>query len=85
MGKKRRIEITVETERLLRVGIPQRKVAARCTESEARVSSVTLEEAAALMSGGPDSIYRRVENGYIHYIETPDASLFIFLNAPRRP
>jgi hypothetical protein len=42
---------------------------------------VTVDEAAAIASESSRSIFRRIENGQLHFIETPEGRLFICSNS----
>jgi hypothetical protein len=79
--KKRRIEITVETERLLTIRSAQRSASAWCRECGSRVSTVTVDEAASLIGESQGTIYRRVEDGSAHFIDRQEPMLLICLDS----
>jgi hypothetical protein len=81
MGKKRRTEITIETERLLLLKGARRPIFLWCEECRAEVKMVTPEEAAAATGVRLRAIYRRVEAGELHFTETPEGQLLICLNS----
>lgn len=58
-------------------GLPGLKKCPHCTES---IGLVTPEEAAAVVSVDTRTIYRWVEAGTMHFIETPEGRLLICLN-----
>jgi hypothetical protein len=74
---KRRIEITFETRRVLVVGGRTVSAAGWCGACGERVRLVTAEEAARLACVTTRVIYRRVEAGQLHFIESQDGLLLI--------
>ena len=74
---KRRIEITVETERLLLTRGRRVSLTAWCPACGGRVLMLPAEEAARLSGVSARTIYRRVEGGQLHYTETPEGDLLI--------
>lgn len=58
-------------------GLPGLKKCPDCTES---IGLVTPEEAAAVVSVDTRTIYRWVEAGAMHFMETPEGRLLICLN-----
>ncbi len=80
MKRRKRIEITVETSLLvIRRGTNRGQV--WCLECSSPVQSVTPEEAAVLAGISTRTVYRRVEAGQLHFIETAEQSLMICLNS----
>ncbi|MGH9901185.1 MAG: hypothetical protein ACRD68_05015 [Pyrinomonadaceae bacterium] len=78
MGSKRRTVITVETRRLTVVRAGRcPPVLAWCERCGGRVRMVTPEQAAALAGTRPRAIYRRVESGDLHFVETGAGALLI--------
>jgi len=67
---KRRIEITVEKHRLLVLSRRNRSVEAWCKTCDEQVQMVTPDEAAQLWNVSTRTIYRRIENGRLHFTET---------------
>ena len=59
-----------------RAGVAEQRSCSRCTESS---GMITAEEAAALQSVSTRVIYRWLEDGAIHFIETSEGQLFICL------
>lgn len=76
MGGKRTV-ITIETHRLTVVGSRRRSVVAWCERCGGRVRMVTPEQAAAFVGIQPRDIYRRVESGAVHFVETDAGALLI--------
>lgn len=74
---KRRVEITVETSRVLLTRGRTVAVNTWCAPCGGRVRMLTPEEAARLVGGTLRSICRRVESGSVHFTETADGSLLI--------
>ena len=62
---------------MLAVGGRRGTVASWCRECGARVQMLTAEEAARFAGTSTRMIYRRVEAGEIHYLETADGGLLV--------
>ncbi|MBI1763673.1 MAG: helix-turn-helix domain-containing protein [Acidobacteria bacterium] len=76
MNRTRRIEITVERRRLVWPNAtPPAPVF--CPSCPAPVVLLTPEEAAALAGVSVRAVYRWVETGQMHYLETSDNQLFV--------
>ena len=74
------MEITVETRRLvIRRGTNQASV--WCVDCCSPVQLITPEEAAVLAGVNTRTIYLRVEQGQLHFIETAEQSPLICLNS----
>ena len=77
---KKRIEVTIETDRLLIAS--NRKIPTIWCEGCAEpVIMISVEEAAAVADQSSRAIYGLVEAGKLHFIETPAGRLFICLNS----
>ena len=74
---KRRVEITVETERVLLVRGRSVSVTGWCPGCDSRVRMVTPDEAARLLDLSAREIFRRVEGGALHFAETPEGELLV--------
>lgn len=86
MKRKRRTEITVETETI--VCLRRRSHAALtgwCPQCAVEVKLVTPEEAGLLTGFSLRDICRKVEAGCLHFRETADGRLFICLNSLNAP
>jgi hypothetical protein len=81
MGKKRRTEITIETERLLLLRDSSRSLFLWCDACCAQVRMLTPEEAASTAQVSVRAIYRRVEAGELHFIEMPEWPVLICANS----
>lgn len=80
MSRRKRTEITVETSLLIfRLGTNQFPV--WCIECSSPVQLITPEEAAVLAGVSTRSIYRRVERGQLHFVETEAGKLLICPNS----
>ena len=79
---KRRMEINIQTERLVVVSHrPCTRMVAWCDLCARTVSMLTVDEAAALFHTTARAIYRRVEAAELHFRETPEGALLICLNS----
>jgi excisionase family DNA binding protein len=67
----------VETEQMLIVRCRRSSRRAWCAACEEEVEIVTVEEAAVIAGVSSRTIYRRVEAGRIHFMETPEGFLLI--------
>lgn len=75
--KKRRTEITIETETLVSIRPATTSTTARCPVCEARRLMLTPLAAAQAAGISTRSIYRLVESGTLHASEAPDGQLFV--------
>lgn len=75
--KKRRTEITVETERVMLVRRRETSVLARCEKCGKTVPMLLPEDAAILSGVSLRMVYRRLRAGEMHFREMPDGSLMI--------
>jgi excisionase family DNA binding protein len=74
---KRTIELTVERSRVVVAGPSRIQKIGICPECSAEVRLVTPEEAARLLGVSVREVYRRVEAGSLHFIETREGLLLI--------
>jgi hypothetical protein len=80
MRRTKRVEITVETSRLVvRRGVGDAPV--WCAACSAPAQTVTPGEAAALAGVSTGTVYRRAGAGRLHFIETAGSSPLICLNS----
>lgn len=78
---KKRTLITVETDRIVLInGLPSSPLT-WCAACAAEVRMVTVDEAAAVARTSSRMIYRLVEDGQLHFMETPEGRLFVCLNS----
>lgn len=79
MKRKRRLEIVVETERRFKIREIDRRSTALCEQCSA---PLILAEAAVAATGlSSRAIHRLVENGELHFAETPAGALLICLDS----
>ena len=81
MRTKRRIEVTVETERVLRLCGRAVVVLTRCDACAQDVAMVRAEHAAAICRVSVRAIYRAVEDARLHHAETPDGYVLVCLDS----
>jgi hypothetical protein len=79
--KTRRKKITVETERLWVVARGGHGARGWCEACRAEVHMLGVEEAAALAGLGQRAVFRRVEDGRLHFTENSGGTLLICLNS----
>ena len=77
----KRTKIIIETDRELVVSRRLETYVAWCENCAGMVTMVTVDEAAVLASASSRSIFRQVENGKLHFTETPEGQLFICPNS----
>ena len=77
MRRVKRTEITVETDEIVIIRSMQSDRLILCPECAIPVVMITPEQAAVLTCTNTREIYRRVEEGRVHYAETAEASLMI--------
>jgi hypothetical protein len=81
LKKKRRTEITIETNELFMIGKRPVVYLLWCAECGRPSGMVTVDEAATIAGVPSRAIYRRVEVGEVHFVETPEGGLQICLNS----
>ena len=80
MRRTKRMEITVETSRLvIRRGVGEAPV--WCARCSAPAQTVTPGEAAVLAGVSAGTVYRRAGAGRLHFVETAGSSRLICLNS----
>jgi hypothetical protein len=79
--KKRRVRITVESDQFLVLRRPGSRLTAWCAECDYLVDMIAPEEAMALAGVSSREIYRWVEAGRVHFLETPEGFLLICLGS----
>ena len=85
MGKKRRTDITIETERVLVIRRRKGSALAWCQTCAQQVPMIKVDEAAALSQVSSRTVFRLVELGKVHFAETPEGLLLICLNSLANP
>jgi excisionase family DNA binding protein len=74
------MEITVETRQMV-IRRRTNHAPVWCTECSSPVQLITPEEAAVLAGVSTRTIYRRVERGQLHFVETDSGRLLICPNS----
>ncbi|MGH9843676.1 MAG: hypothetical protein ACREEM_33485 [Blastocatellia bacterium] len=80
----KRTETTIETHQVRIIRRRKPETEAWCDACAAAVRMVAPEPAAALAGVTPRAIYRRIESGQLHFVETPDGALLICTNSLTR-
>jgi hypothetical protein len=83
MAERKRTIISVERNYLTVVRPPEASIDLWCDECSATVPMVTPEHAASLCGQAPRAIYRRVENGELHFTEVDAGGLLLCVNSLR--
>ena len=78
MKKKTTTRITIQTERFVVMSRGPHRI---CVECGNEAHMVTIDEAALLTSVNQREIYRRVETGEIHFMETATGALLVCFNS----
>lgn len=81
MPLRRRITITVEKDRTVRLRSARATVRAWCAACESEVPMAAPETAALLAGVSARSIYRGMDQASLHYIETPDGLACVCLRS----
>ena len=84
MKKRKRTEIRFEVEQTLVVRQRRAPIVVWCEWCREQVTMIRPEDATATAGLTPRAIYRLVEAGRLHFIETADGSLLICLNSIRQ-
>jgi hypothetical protein len=79
--RKKRTEITVETERILIIRRRYRAVEAWCEECHEAAVMIRPDQAAALSGRSLRAIFNDIELAALHFLEQPDGLLLICLNS----
>ena len=78
---KRRTEITIEASRLTLISRSGGATSVWCSLCDAQVEMVSPDQAAILSLLSTRIIHRMVDEGTLHFIETPAGSVLICLNS----
>jgi len=79
--RKKRTEITVETERTLVIRRRYRAVEAWCDECNAMVIMIRPDQAAAVSGRSLRAIFNDIERAALHFAEQADGMILICLNS----
>ncbi len=85
MGVRKRVEITIETYQRTVFHPARRPVEKWCQECARHMSMWPPEKAALVARVAPRSIYRWLEEGRLHFIETQPGELLICVASLPRP
>jgi excisionase family DNA binding protein len=77
----KRTEITIETDRVVVIRGRRRSGHAYCERCDKLVEMVTVDEAASFAGVSSRSIFRWVEDGELHFIETANGHLLVCLDS----
>ena len=80
MKKSRSAKVATPRPQVVIVRRPSLPALKKCPDCAGSIGMVTPEEAAAVVSVNTRTIYRWVEAGTMHFIETPEGRLLICLN-----
>ncbi|MEW6207830.1 MAG: hypothetical protein AB1631_05645 [Acidobacteriota bacterium] len=83
--KKREARITIETERIFVLSRRGSAIERWCDGCGEQVFMLRPEEAAVLTGISTRAIYRLIEDGLIHFVETADGLLLVCLNSLPQP
>lgn len=75
------MEITIESSRFVAAAMPRIQKIACCPKCLAVVKMISPEEASTLSGVSVREIFRWVEGGRVHFIETREGLLFICANS----
>jgi len=78
---KRKTAVVVQTHQVTTVHLTRQSICAWCGACRAAVLMLTPDEAAAVALCTGRDIYRRVDAGELHYLETDDGALLICVNS----
>ena len=85
MSRKKRTEVTVETERILVIRRRYRAVEAWCEVCNDAVVMIRPDQAAAVSGRGLRMIFSDIELGALHFIEQPDGMILVCLKSLLEP
>ena len=77
----KRIEITIETHRVVVIRHPASSLEGWCEQCGAATRLVTPEVAAALIGLSRRAVYRMIETGQVHFTESPEALVSVCLES----
>jgi hypothetical protein len=77
MKRKKKTEIVVEREQVLVIKRLDGQMPRWCAECKGEMQMVSVDEAAILTNLSARAIYRRIEAGQIHFVETEDGLLLV--------
>lgn len=81
MRRKKRTEIMVEQHELLIIHAPAVEENTKCHICPTRVQMVSAEDAATILNMTRREIYRAVETGNVHFMETNEGLLLVCIQS----
>lgn len=85
MSNGKKTVITIESWQRTSIGPRQPSVVAWCSECSAETTMFSPEEFARIHGTVPRMVYRRIEGGSLHFIETQTGALLICKNSFAQP
>ena len=79
MSRKRRTEITIETERVVRLNVHNAPFVAWCDDCHAHIPTVTPKQAALLLQVSVAALQQLIQSHQLHLIEACDGLLLVCL------
>jgi len=79
MTRTTRTRITIQTERVLVMG--HRSLYGLCVECGDEVRMATIDQASAMGGVSSREIYREIELGNLHFMETPQGAVLVCFNS----
>lgn len=77
MTRTRRTEVTIETDEIVVVRSSRTTILPLCPQCCDTVAMITPDQAAEMVSSNTRTIYRLMEQGQIHNIETEEGQVFV--------
>jgi hypothetical protein len=81
MRSEKRTEITLRSRQTLVIRSSPGGAAVRCTQCAAGAQMISPDAATAAVRMSTRAVYRLVEEGKLHYVETENGTLYICLNS----
>jgi hypothetical protein len=81
MRRKKKTEIIVEREQVLVIRRLDDRQPRWCAECAEQAQMLSVDEGAALAQVSARAVYRWVESGQLHFVETEDGSLLVCINS----
>ena len=79
--KRKRTEVTIETDEIWIIRRPGSGFQAWCAECDKQTTMITTDEAALLTEQDGRDIYRQVESGLIHCAKMPEGMVLVCSNS----
>ena len=85
MRTRKRTEITIETARVVLISGRHSSAQAKCERCNKQTEMVPVDVAASLARVSPRTIFRWIEDGELHFVETASGRLLICLDSIPSP